>query len=130
MERAGTSSALVLGIGVNVGREAGGSVEGATSLEAVAGRPVARGDVLALLLTHLGSLLPLVGETRAVTLRTLYESRLDGLGERVSLWRTHDRAPATGELLGVADDGALRIATSSGVQVFHAGDVTFRPMSS
>ena len=126
MERAGASDALVLGIGVNVGRSASEGVEGAASLEEISGGTIDRGDVLAALLGHLDVLLPLVEETRAVTLRTLYESRLHGLGDHVSLWRTRDHAPATGRMLGVADDGALRLELEDGIRIFHAGDVTFR----
>ena len=126
MERAGASDAVVLGIGINVTRAASAGVDGATSLEEVAGRAHDRGDVLSALVRHLSALLPLVEETRAATLRTLYESRLDGLHERVALWRTRDHAPATGRMLGVSDDGALRLELADGIRLFHAGDVTFR----
>ncbi len=126
MERAGASDALILGIGINVARGASEGIDGATSLEESAGGPVQRGDVLEALLKHLGAFLPLIGETRATTLRTLYESRLDGLGDHVSLWRMHDSTPTTGRLLGVADDGALRLDLADGIRLFRAGDVTFR----
>ncbi len=127
MERTGTSNSLVLGIGINVSREASAGVDGATSLEETAGRPIERGGALTALLKHLDILLQLVGETRATTLRTLYESRLDGLGEQVSLWHAHSPTPTTGRMLGVADDGALRLELADGIRLFRAGDVTFRP---
>ena len=124
----GAAPTVVVGVGVNVEQEAFGALDGrAVSLRQAAGRPIRRLDLLPPLLAHLAERLDQVERDPAGLVRAV-EERMDGVGAPVTVsFPEADRPPVAGVLLGLAADGALRLATDARVQTFHAGEVTLRP---
>lgn len=123
---AGAEPTVVLGIGLNV--EQGSFPEAladlATSLRLVTGRPVDRLAPLAPLLARLAVRL---GDAEDVSARLVaaVEGRLEGVGETVTVgFPASSRLPSRGRVLGLAPDGALRLATEAGEVAVHAGEVT------
>jgi BirA family transcriptional regulator, biotin operon repressor / biotin---[acetyl-CoA-carboxylase] ligase len=127
---------VVLGIGMNVNQaEFSADIEErATSILLETGQLQDRVGILAEVLLELEVQLELISTAPAVFI-TSYESALEGLGEMVhmntmsardsSLQRGSKAGPdASGRILGITPDGALRLQTKSGVHVFHAGEVT------
>ncbi|MFA5370350.1 MAG: biotin--[acetyl-CoA-carboxylase] ligase [Sideroxydans sp.] len=121
-------SAVVIGIGLNLAvsettRAAIGQPVGDL---AAAGVPLAeRNRVFGMLLKHL--------------LRILDEFAAHGFGVLRAEWeRNHvfqqrtvtlvlpDGVQVTGQVRGVTDEGALRVTTAAGEQVFHAGEISLR----
>jgi len=121
-------SAVVIGIGLNlaVSETARTVIDQPVSDLATAGVSLAeRNRVLGLLLKHL--------------LRVLDEFTAHGFGALRAEWeRNHafqqrevklalpDGTQVTGQVRGVTDEGALRVATAAGEQVFHAGEISLR----
>lgn len=104
----------VIGVGLNVNREAFDPSLEATSLRLASGEPQPRGEVLARLLTAMERWL--AAEPSAVT-RAL-DDALAWRGEQVRCDQV------SGELLGVATDGGVRLRTDGGERVLHAGRLT------
>jgi BirA family biotin operon repressor/biotin-[acetyl-CoA-carboxylase] ligase len=116
----------VVGIGINVSMDGTGSEElagRATGLEAAAGRPVAREDVLRQLLLDLDALYFQTGQGQSPLAE--WQSLMDTLGQRVRVdWQGEswvgqaEQVDLTGNLLLRLDDGRLVTLTT--------GDVTLR----
>jgi BirA family biotin operon repressor/biotin-[acetyl-CoA-carboxylase] ligase len=120
---------VILGIGVNVNTRAADFPpylrDTATSLALAAGRPI---DRLAFTATMLASLERLYGRFLAAgfgSLRAEWEARDVLHGERVTA--TAAGTDVTGRVVGLDDDGALRVAVRGGeVRRIVAGEVTLR----
>jgi BirA family biotin operon repressor/biotin-[acetyl-CoA-carboxylase] ligase len=121
-------SAVVIGIGLNLSvpealRE---RIDQPVSDLAALDMPMPeRNHVLAVLLKHLASILGEFAVRGFATMRGEWESRHDFQQRPVRLLLP-DGAQVTGMVLGVTDDGALRLATTQGVQIFNAGEVSLR----
>lgn len=120
------SSAAVIGIGVNMRL-------GASERERV-GRPVAdiatssaaipsRTAVLAGLLASVASALDRFSREGFAPFRRAWLERHAWQGKRVILSQA-ERRVAEGEVVGIAEDGALELASERGIQRFHNGDLS------
>jgi BirA family biotin operon repressor/biotin-[acetyl-CoA-carboxylase] ligase len=121
-------SAVVIGIGLNlqVPEDMRGRIDqkvsDLSSLEA--GAPE-RNRVLAVSLKHLATVLVEFGEQGFAGLRVEWERRHVFRDHPVRLLLP-DGSHIAGMALGVTDEGALRLATAQGEQVFNAGEVSLR----
>jgi BirA family biotin operon repressor/biotin-[acetyl-CoA-carboxylase] ligase len=119
--------AAVIGIGINVAWDSVPPAEAvlfpATCVEAVLGMPVDRWDLLCSVLVHLLDWLPRLETPEFLN---LWESRLAYLGEWVQIVR--EGTPVLdGQLLGLAEDGSLRLGLPSGEEILvQAGDLHLR----
>ncbi|MGQ0734245.1 MAG: biotin--[acetyl-CoA-carboxylase] ligase [Acidobacteriota bacterium] len=117
--------AVVLGVGVNVGRgsEPVDPARGATSLEALVGRPVSRGAVLEELLIALAAQCDALrrGHTDDI-LRSWRAASPSAVGRPVT-WTTRAGSARRGVTAGIDDAGALRIATAAGLDRVVAGEL-------
>jgi len=119
-------SALVVGIGLNVGTRRGELPAGATSLLAEAARCTDRDPLLRAVLRGLGTLYAgwcaAAGDPAGSGLRAAYTSVCDTVGREVRVL-----LPDGGELAGVAtgvdDAGRLVLGTAAGDRAVSAGDV-------
>jgi BirA family biotin operon repressor/biotin-[acetyl-CoA-carboxylase] ligase len=121
-------SAVVIGIGLNltVPEALRERIDQAVSDLAALDMPVPeRNRVLAVSLKNLAAVLRDFAERGFAPLRAEWESHhvFQRLPVKLSL---PDGSLVTGTVLGVTDDGALRLATEQGEQVFHAGEVSLR----
>ena len=121
-------SAVVIGIGLNLSvpeamRE---RIDQAVSdLASLDMPPPERNHVLAVLLKHLAAVLREFAGHGFSPLRKEWESRHVFQQCPVRLLLPDD-SQVTGLVLGVTDDGALRLATAQGEQIFNAGEVSLR----
>lgn len=120
--------ALVLGIGVNVAPSsvppAGELLFPATCVDAEAGRPVDRFELLAAILEEIFAWRPRLGSQDFLQ---TWQARLAFRGETVSVQRP-GQDPLSGELLGVDAQGGLRLRDGNGIEIsVLAGDVHLRP---
>ena len=114
---AGDTSALVVGVGLNVSW----APEEATSLEALASRALDRDDLLA---SALQALERLWGNWEGVG--RLYRERLATLGQQVVVRLAGGRGgdvALRGTAIGVGEDGRLLLKTHEGLVEVAAGDV-------
>lgn len=126
--RAGSpgETSLVIGIGLNVGSDAGSLPPGATSLALETGSNVQLEPVMNTVLASLSSLLPQVERGEIDPLLTALHRRLAFIGERVTV--EEGGAVVAGTLRGVDRDGALLLESdSSAIQRIVAGDVVRGP---
>jgi BirA family biotin operon repressor/biotin-[acetyl-CoA-carboxylase] ligase len=121
-------SAVVIGIGLNLSvpealRE---RIDQPVSDLASLDMPLPeRNHVLAVLLKHLASILHGFAAHGFASLRGEWESRHD-FQQRLVRLLLPDSVLVAGTVLGVTDDGALRLATAQGEQIFNAGEVSLR----
>lgn len=118
--------AAVVGIGINmrlssaarelIGRPA---ADIAASIPAMPSRTV----VLAGVLSSLASSLELFSREGFAPFRQAWLERHAWQGRRVVLSRA-DRRVAEGEVVGIAEDGALELASNRGIQRFHNGELS------
>ena len=123
----GPPDAAILGIGLNVNQTSFPPAvrDSAISLQLAAQRPISRAELFADLLLRLEQRYDtLLQEPDAV--RTAYLERLAQLDQDVTLQIPDTDQTVRGTVRGVAPDGALRLATSTGTRTLHAGDVTSR----
>lgn len=117
---------ILLGIGMNVGqaRFPEHLADTAVSLRQVTGRSVETFAVLEAVLSHLEAALDMAASTPSRMVASV-EKRLEGLGERIDVRDpVTGRVSVSGHVLGLATDGALRLATDAGERHVHAGEVT------
>lgn len=123
---------VILGIGLNVNQvhfpEA--LTETATSLRLVAGRSVPRVPLLAHLLRRLEHRYDQVQAGQDAEVRRRFTERMPRLGDDVILRATGSNQTVAGRIRGITSTGGLRLATPSGEQVVHAGEVTTARRSS
>jgi BirA family biotin operon repressor/biotin-[acetyl-CoA-carboxylase] ligase len=105
-----TVTTAVLGIGINVAAHPPHLP--ATDLSAVAGRPVARSDVLTALLESLERWLARLAAGDDTAIFAAWRSRLITLGQSVQVATAGETYPAVAE--AVAPDGALLVRLASG----------------
>jgi BirA family transcriptional regulator, biotin operon repressor / biotin---[acetyl-CoA-carboxylase] ligase len=119
-------TAVVLGIGINLRPSAypRDIADRVSSLESELGRPVEAGAVLAGILVALASALDAIENGRsAVVLAAWRAGAPDLAGSAVEFDAGGERRQ--GIAMGVADDGALLVRTSSGTERVIAGEVTW-----
>jgi BirA family biotin operon repressor/biotin-[acetyl-CoA-carboxylase] ligase len=121
--------AAIVGVGVNV-------LLGASARERV-GRPVtdlaasgagtaSRTAVLSGLLESIAAALEVFSHEGFAPFRQAWMRRHAWQGKRVVLLATGRRL-AEGEVVGIAEDGALELASGRGVERFHSGELSLRP---
>jgi BirA family biotin operon repressor/biotin-[acetyl-CoA-carboxylase] ligase len=119
---------VIAGIGVNVNAPARAfSPElraTATSLAIAGGRRVDRAAVTARLLVELEERVARFASGGFAALRAEWEALSCLTGRPVTVTAADGQTP--GQILGIADDGALRLATASGEARIVAGEVTLR----
>jgi BirA family biotin operon repressor/biotin-[acetyl-CoA-carboxylase] ligase len=121
-------SVVVIGIGLNltVPEELRERIDQSVSDLASLDVPtLERNAVLAVLLKHLVAVLHEFGDRGFAQLRAEWESHHVFQQRPVKLILP-DASHIAGMVLGVTDDGALRLATAQGEQVFNAGEVSLR----
>ncbi len=123
-------SAVVIGIGLNlslphhVSRKIDQS---AASLADMQGTATDRNRLLAVLLRELGHMLRDFATHGFAGWRAEWEACHAHQGERVRLLLPNKEVE--GIVRGVTDEGALKLETESGVQIFHAGEISLRSSS-
>lgn len=122
-----TAAGAVIGLGLNLRMPPGTpSFERDWCDLALLGLPGSRADVAAALLE---TLLPTLERFRAhgldATLRARWERLHAHAGRTVRI--LEGERHWEGEALGLAEDGALRVATAQGERRVHGGDVSLRP---
>ena len=121
-------SAAVIGVGLNVRLDAtlreriGQPV---TDVASCSDTPPSRTVLLAALLESSDAVLAQFARAGFAPFRDEWLRRHAWQGRRVAV-SLADRCLAEGEALGVAEDGALMLATSRGVERFHSGELTLR----
>lgn len=122
------SEAVILGVGLNVNQDdfPEDIRPRPTSLLLETGRPVPRAPLFARLLQTLERRYTSLYEDDGQDIRCVYEDRLSGLGRTVTLRLTSSTRTVEGRMLGITESGALQLDTKTGLQVFHAGEVTTR----
>ena len=96
----------------------------AISLCLQTGRPVQRAPLLAGLLLRIENHLDSLTDDQGTAVRKAYTERLVGLGDPITLRFAGRTETVSGILLGINATGALRLETTDGIQLFHAGEVT------
>ncbi len=122
----GSQSTMVLGIGLNVNQtEFPADIVGkATSLVLETGQLVPRIPLLANLLNALEEHYDSLATDLGVAVLAGFERRMAGLGTTATVTFPLSGESTEGTILGVAENGALRVATSEGERLFHSGEVS------
>lgn len=121
-------SAVVIGIGLNLSLPlaARAQIDQPASDLAQCGIQVAeRNRVLGVLLKHQAHMLQDFSQHGFAPLRAEWE-RYHLLQQHAAHLLMPDGSSVTGKVRGVTDDGALRLETAQGVQVFNAGEISLR----
>lgn len=121
-------SAVVIGIGMNLSlpEVARKQIDQAVSDLASHGVPLQeRNRVFAVLLKHLVSVLQTFALHGFAALRAEWE-RYHRLQQCAAVVHMPDGSRVEGVVLGVDDEGALRMRTQRGEQIFHAGEISLR----
>lgn len=115
---------VLLGVGLNVRQRSFPAGLVATSLALETGRAPDPADVLPAVLRALDIRLNQTEADPAGVLRAA-EARLEGVGEIVAVRNpATGRVVARGRVIGLAPDGALRLAADDGERTVYAGEVT------
>jgi BirA family biotin operon repressor/biotin-[acetyl-CoA-carboxylase] ligase len=129
LERASASegAAVILGIGVNLNVDPATFPEDfrarASSLSALAGRPIDRARFAAALFERLEAALDAHAAGGFATLRARFDAFFRMTGQRVRVADAAERV-REGVVVGVGADGSLRLGTYGGEERLLAGDVT------
>jgi BirA family biotin operon repressor/biotin-[acetyl-CoA-carboxylase] ligase len=129
LERASASaeSAVILGIGVNLNVDPATFPDDfrarASSLSALAGRPIERARFAAALFERLEGALDAHAAAGFAALRPRFDALFRMTGRRVRVADAAERV-REGVVLGVGADGSLRLGTYDGEERLLAGDVT------
>ncbi len=121
-------SAVVIGIGLNlaVSETMRAAIDQPVSDLFTAGVELAeRNRVMGLLLKHLLRVLDEFSAHGFCMLRAEWE-RNHVFRQRAITLTLPDGTRVTGQVRGVTDEGALRVATAAGERVFHAGEISLR----
>ena len=122
------AGAAVIGVGLNVRLDAALREridQPVTDVESCSDAPPSRTELLAALLESIHALLAQFAREGFAPFRDEWLRRHAWGGRRVAV-SLADRCVAEGEALGVAEDGALMLATSRGVERFYSGELTLR----
>lgn len=117
----------VIGIGLNLRLSASERIHAdhAADLSDCSGPATDRNGLLAAILNELNEILPRFDQEGFAPLRSEWEARHIWQGEQARLI-SPDGSETTGRIIGIAEDGALRMAGENGLQVIYAGDVSLR----
>ncbi|WP_412068351.1 biotin--[acetyl-CoA-carboxylase] ligase [Rubrivirga sp. IMCC43871] len=119
----GAEARVLLGVGLNVAQTDFPADLAATSLRLETGQPVARLAPLSPILARLAEALDR-SEADPAGLLADVEARMESIGETVTVREPSGSGALTGTVLGLAPDGALRLATDTGARAVYAGEVT------
>jgi len=122
-------SAAVVGVGLNYRLDAAfraGVDRAVADLADCSAAVPSRTELLATLLESLVSTLDQFSREGFAPFRDEWMRRHAWQGRRVAL-SLADRRVAEGAIVGVADDGALMLASSHGIERFHSGELSLRP---
>lgn len=119
----GGAPRVLLGVGLNVSQTDFPPGLRATSLRLESGQPVARLAPLSPILARLGDALGRA-EADPAGLLAAVSARLESVGETVTVRDPAGGGAVSGTVLGLAPDGALRLATEAGERAVYAGEVT------
>ena len=118
---------VVIGIGLNLRLPAAvvdRIDQPATDLDA-AGLSVERNELLARVLTELYGVLDTFSRNGFAPMRTEWE-RMHAYRDKMARLESSAAAHSEGRVIGVDEDGALLLETETGIQAFHAGDLSLR----
>jgi BirA family biotin operon repressor/biotin-[acetyl-CoA-carboxylase] ligase len=120
----------VIGIGLNLRLSQSERLNAnhAADLSDCGGPSPARNLLFARILNELAELLPSFDQSGFAPLRSEWEDRHIWQGEQARLI-SPDGQESSGKIIGIADDGALRIAGENGLQVVYAGDISLRKVT-
>ncbi len=121
-------SAAVVGVGLNVRLDArlrDRIAQPVTDLAHCCTAPPSRTILIVALLNSLADALEQFGRGGFALFREEWLRRHAWQGRRVEL-SLADRRVAQGEVMGVAEDGALMLASTRGIERFHSGELTLR----
>jgi BirA family biotin operon repressor/biotin-[acetyl-CoA-carboxylase] ligase len=120
----------VIGIGLNLrlSKEERLHADHAADLSDCGGPLPARNALLAAILNELADILPRFDEEGFAPLRSEWEARHIWQGQMAKLI-SPDGKENVGRIIGIAEDGALRMAGEDGLKVIYAGDVSLRKVS-
>ncbi|MFC7421626.1 biotin--[acetyl-CoA-carboxylase] ligase [Iodobacter arcticus] len=120
----------VIGIGLNLrlSPEERIHADHAADLSDCSGPSPERNALLAAILNELADILPRFDQDGFAPLRTEWEARHLWQGEQAKLISA-DGKESRGRIIGVAEDGALRLAGEDGLKVAYAGDVSLRKVN-
>lgn len=118
--------ACVVGIGLNVNQTefSDDLVQSASSLFLLSGQQIPRAPLLAKILLHLEQRYQSLLQGEIETVRPTFEQRMVHMNEHVLIHSMHNTSSFEGVIRGIAQDGALRLETDSGIQHVHAGEVS------
>ena len=119
-------AAVVIGIGLNL--QSPGEVDQPVAALDQAGVRVGRNALLAALLNELQQVLDAFARQGFAAVREEWLALSAHRDSPVRLSFSHGE-PIEGIARGVADDGALEVETATGMQRFHVGEVSLRPLS-
>ena len=122
--------AVILGIGINVARNSMPPEEGlrfpATCVEAILGQSVDRWALLVGVLKKLVGWLPRLFSAEFIS---YWDDHLAYRGEQVRIFNDNN-SPLEGQILGLDEQGALRLCTSDGqVIALQTGEIHLRPLT-
>lgn len=125
--RNGSHTSMVLGIGLNINQTEFPPEVGSrgTSLALETGQLIPRLPLLADALLSIERHYDSLSKEDNADVLTSFQGRMAGLGDTASVSFPHSGESARGTILGVAENGALRLMTDDGEQVLHAGEITF-----
>jgi BirA family biotin operon repressor/biotin-[acetyl-CoA-carboxylase] ligase len=120
-------SAAVVGVGVNLrpGRSARELIDRPATDLAASGSTPSRTAALAVLISCVASSLELFSQEGFAPFRQAWLERHAWQGRRVVLSQAETRV-AEGEVVGIAEDGALELAAEHGIRRFHNGELSLR----
>lgn len=120
-------SAAVIGVGINVRLPASLRERLPTATDLNEYQDISRTPLLARLLEDIAGVLEEFSRSGFGAFREEWQARHAWAGRRVAL-QLAERRVAEGDALGVAEDGALLLRSDSGVQRFHSGELSLRPL--
>ncbi|MDW5417774.1 biotin--[acetyl-CoA-carboxylase] ligase [Iodobacter sp. CM08] len=120
----------VIGIGLNLRLSPSERLHAnhAADLSDCSGPSPKRNLLFASILNELAELLPRFDQDGFAPLRSEWEARHIWQGEQARLISPNG-LESSGKIIGIAEDGALRIAGENGLQVVYAGDISLRKVA-
>ena len=122
-------SAVIVGVGINVrlGTQTLGRIGGpATDIASHSDAVPSRNAVLVESLESIAGILARFSREGFAPFREEWLQRHAWQGRRVALSQAGRRV-AEGKVVGVAEDGALMLASVEGIERFHSGELSLRP---
>jgi BirA family biotin operon repressor/biotin-[acetyl-CoA-carboxylase] ligase len=120
--------AVVIGIGLNFQSAENIKTQlnhGVSDLSQYLPQPIERNRLLALLLQTLAEILAEFSQTGFKSMRAEWEAE-HYYQNRMIKMQLPDGQEMTGTVSGITEEGALRVETTRGEQIFHAGEISLR----